>query len=124
MNFPSTSGTKIQSATDNPGRKSSMNGSTLPFQISSTANEMTQALMSILNVQNKKAITPGKRSRVNRKYAETLTSAEVVERIHLDNAKNRLTKGRKLGKKREIRKEREIRKAQKKLLKSVQVPTV
>ncbi|KAG5865648.1 hypothetical protein JTB14_018821 [Gonioctena quinquepunctata] len=28
---------------------------------------MTQALMSILNVQNKKATTPGKRSRVDRK---------------------------------------------------------
>ncbi|KAG5875538.1 hypothetical protein JTB14_017745 [Gonioctena quinquepunctata] len=82
------------SATDNPGGKNSMNGSTLPFQISSTANEMTRALMSILNVQDENATTLGESSQ----------------------KKNMLTKGKKIGKEREIRQKREIRKAPKKTI--------
>ncbi|KAG5896317.1 hypothetical protein JTB14_030521 [Gonioctena quinquepunctata] len=66
-----------------------MNGSTLPFQISSTANEM-----SILNVQNKKATTPGKRSRVNRKYAETSTQKNRL----IKQKENRKEKGNEKGK--------------------------
>ncbi|KAJ8939736.1 hypothetical protein NQ314_011022 [Rhamnusium bicolor] len=71
-----------------PSASSNSSISTSTKQLTEDLTQGIERAMTVLQYKHKKETTPNKRSRVSRKFAESLTDAEVIERMRdIENKK-------------------------------------